>query len=292
MQPIKYIIRKRAIGDVLWMEPVIAAMAKKYKKVIVYSLYNELFENYPLSNVIFKTKLSFFEKVFCRIEEWLGSRFFFINLQGAYENNPGVHLLSAYYKKAGLNEPLVYPELYLSKAEKAAQLITASKYVVLHIENYGAAYNFRNIYGVNWIAVVKHLKNSGYHVVQIGKRNNEVEGVQFIETSLRELMSVINGCSFFIGSDSAPSHFSACLKKPAVIFFGAVNPWYRHIQDQFKGNIMQANCEYAHCYHIQPPYKQVCLLKTEAEREMPKCCVHTTENVKTHIDLIIKKYSL
>ena len=93
MLSIKYIIRKRAIGDVLWMEPVIAAMSKKYKKVIVYSLYNELFENYPYPNVIFKSRLSFLEKVFCRIEKLLHTRFFFIDLQGAYENHPHEHSL-------------------------------------------------------------------------------------------------------------------------------------------------------------------------------------------------------
>jgi ADP-heptose:LPS heptosyltransferase len=292
MLSIKYIIRKRAIGDVLWMEPVIAAMAKKYKKVIVHSLYNELFENYPYANVIFKSRLSFFEKVFCRIEKLLNTSFFFIDLQGAYENHPQEHLLSAYYKKAGQNMPMVYPSLYLSEKEKSKHLIQSQKYVVLHIENYGDEHKFRNIYAVNWEAVVAHLNNAGYHVVQIGKKANEVKGSEFVETNLRELMSVINACSFFIGSDSAPSHFSACLQKPAIIFFGSVNPWFRHIKELFKGAIMQSNCEYANCYHIQQPYKQVCLLKTAEERMMPKCCVHSTEDVNKQIELIIQKYSV
>ena len=188
--------------------------------------------------------------------------------------------------------PLVYPSLYLSAEEKSKRLIRSDKYVVLHIENYGAEYNFRNIYAVNWEAVVTNLNNEGYHVVQIGKKANEVKGVEFVETSLRELMSVINACSFFIGSDSAPSHFAACLQKPAIIFFGSVNPWFRHIKGLFKGIILQGNCEYANCYHIQQPYQQVCVLKTAEERMIPKCCVHSTENVNEQINLIIQKYSV
>ncbi len=38
-----YLVRKRALGDVLWIEPVIRALAAKHKKVVVVTLFNDLF---------------------------------------------------------------------------------------------------------------------------------------------------------------------------------------------------------------------------------------------------------
>ena len=34
---LKYIVRKRQLGDVLWAEPIIDEIALKYKKVIVHT---------------------------------------------------------------------------------------------------------------------------------------------------------------------------------------------------------------------------------------------------------------
>lgn len=59
---IKYIVRKRQLGDVLWIEPIIDEIALKYKKVIVHTKYNEIFNNYKHKNVIFKKSLTFLKK--------------------------------------------------------------------------------------------------------------------------------------------------------------------------------------------------------------------------------------
>ena len=41
---LKYIVRKRQLGDVLWAEPIIDEIALKYKKVIVLiTIFNSLF---------------------------------------------------------------------------------------------------------------------------------------------------------------------------------------------------------------------------------------------------------
>ena len=119
----------------------------------------------------------------------------------------------------------------------------------------------------------------------------EIDGVQTVKTTIREMISLINGSSFFIGIDSGPSHIAASLGIPALIFFGAVNPSYRHFSQLFKGSFLQQYCEFAGCYHEQVSATGVeCRLV--GDNGIPKCSLHTTEYVISNIDLLIKKFQI
>ena len=284
---VKYIIRKRALGDVLWIEPVIAALAAKNKKLIVHTKYNALFENYPFTNVTFKEKLSFFEKLLVRIEGLLGTKIVSINLDKSYEQNPTVHFLNAYQTKAGLPAINQYPNIFISEKEKKNRIIDG-KYLVLHLESF-ASKPFRQIYGVDWTRVIEHLTIMGFKVVQIGVNDKPLPGAITVKTTLRELISLIYNCRFFIGLDSGPSHIAAALGKPAIIFFGAVNPFLRHFPDLFKGILVKQPCEYDGAATTLNYETLECTQTNKAGA--PQCCIYTTDFVISKTDELLKRYA-
>lgn len=284
----KYIIRKRQIGDALWIEPVIRQLSKKYKKVYVHTKYNELFNNYPYPNVIFKNRLSFAEKVLSKIERFLHTAFFFINLEMAYEESPQEHFLHAYQRAAHLPPTIEYPELYLSQEEKNKKIVPFDKYVVLHLDSVHSR-NFRKIYGADWSLIIAYIESKGFKVVQLGEKSIDIGSGQSISTNLRDLMAVIQNSSFFIGIDSSPSHFAASLKVPSLIFFGSVNPLFRHFPKMFKGFFLQQPCEFAGCYHTAPS-KTGIRCRLVGDDGIPKCSLHSSEYVIKNIDLLLKQF--
>lgn len=286
-KPFIYLVRKRALGDVLWIEPVIRQLATRYKKVIVHTKHNELFLNYPLPNVIFREKLGLAEKLLWKLESFFNTSLFCISLEKAYEKRPKMHFLNAYQLQAGLPVTREYPQLYLSAAELEMNPVAAKKYAVLHIESFSDK-NYRKVYGVNWDNVVQCLIEKGYTVVQLGKNPAPLTNVLHVRTSIREMMVVIKKSSLFIGIDSGPSHIAASLGTPALLFFGAINPDYRHFRELLKGHILQQACEFAGCYHTSQKEEADCRLVGNSG--IPKCSLHTTEYVRDQIDSVIKAF--
>lgn len=290
-RPFVYLVRKRALGDVLWIEPVIRALAARNKKVIVYTTVNELFANYPLSNVVFRNKLNIFEKACRAIEFFCKTAFFFIDLDNAYEEKPKEHFLHAYEEKAGLPLTREYPSLYLNIEEEKRPSLPEGKYAVLHLESMTAK-NYRKVYGVDWEKVAGHIRQKGLTLYQVGNNPPPIPGVTHIKTSIREMIRLIRHSSFFIGLDSGPSHIAASLGIPSLIFFGAVKPELRHFPELFKGHFLQQYCEFAGCYHdiTNSRYGPDC--KLVGNEGIPKCSLHTSGYVTEHIDRLITEYSL
>ncbi|WP_153798741.1 glycosyltransferase family 9 protein [Foetidibacter luteolus] len=283
----KYIIRKRQIGDVLWIEPIIREYAKKNKKIVVHTKFNELFDNYPHKNVIFKKELNLFEKIFSNAERLLGTRVVFVNLDFSYERKPKTPLLHAYQDRAGIPRVNQYPRIYLNKDEMHSDSV-GKCYVILHIETFSDR-NYRRVFGIDWGLIIKHMNDLGYEVIQIGKNPEYIPGAQVIKTNLRQLSALIGKSSFFIGIDSGPSHIAASFGVPSLIFFGAVNPLLRHFPELFKGFFLQQYCEFAGCYHnVVSKNGPICRLVGEAG--IPKCSNHTTGYVLKYIDKLIDTY--
>jgi ADP-heptose:LPS heptosyltransferase len=273
-----YLVRKKAIGDVLWIEPVIRELATRYKKVIVFTKFPELFLNYPLQNVRFISRLNIFEKILIKTERFFKTSFFSINLNKSYEEKPLQHFLNAYQAKAGLPVKHDYPFIYLSEEEKKYEQGPIGKYVVLHIEESVKKLNTRRIYGINWVEVVNYLINKGYQVIEVGSASSNIPGTIFMQTPLRELICLINKSSFFIGIDSGPAHIAVSLKKPVVLFFGSVNPAFRFFPEQVNGFILQHYCEFAGCYHLaKEPLELSCRIVGEAG--VPPCANFSSAEV-------------
>jgi ADP-heptose:LPS heptosyltransferase len=282
---IKYIIRKRAMGDVLWIEPVIRALAEKNKQLIVHTKFNSLFENFPYQNVFFKNELSLWEKCLIFFEKKTGLHFFTLNLDEAYEIRPHLHLLNAYQEKAGLPKTSEYPKLYLS-AEEQQNRVIRDKYVVLHLESFSSK-SYRQIFGVDWHKIVSFFSERGLKVIQIGLNSHPIENTISLKTSLRELISLLYHCEYFIGLDSGPSHIAASFRKPSMIFFGAINPDTRHFRSLFRGFLIKQSCEYDNNYKkIISNEDLPCLLSSDPK--IAKCCIYTTDTILLKVNELLK----
>ena len=277
-----YLIRRKALGDVLWIEPVIRQLSKKHRKVIVYTKFNPLFENYPAHNVIFKNKLNVVEKLL----GWL-KVFKFILLDKAYEARPQMHFLHAYQLEAGVPQKDEYPRLYLNDAERK-EFSHEKPYVVLHI-NTPSEKNYRKVYGINWEDVVAFLRSKNLQVISPGSQINPIPGVKYCNTSIRQLIALIYNASLFIGIDSGPSHIAASLNIPSILFFGSVNPAYRHFEKQHNAVIMQKPCVYAGCYHTPTKELHGNTCKLVGNEGMPPCTFHTTKELIDNLNKLILK---
>jgi hypothetical protein len=267
------------------MEPVVRRLARDYFRVVVVTPYAELFDNYPLKNVLFVKKLHPLLKMLREISKALFGSAGFLDLGMVYEKSPGMHILRAYLNHAGYSsEPLSYPRIYLSDKELAR--CEPSRTVVLHLFPPSAQKNFRTVVGIDWVAVKHYLAEKGYHVIGITDTAVQSEFYHAqCSPSLRELIMLIQRSALFIGLDSGPSHIAAALGKPAIIFFGSVNPKYRHIVERFNGVIMQKPCQYAGCFHsVQEMSKRKCLIVDDSQPA--PCCIFTTQELLAAVERI------
>jgi len=281
---IKYIVRKRQLGDVLWIEPIIDEIALKYKKVIVHTKYNEIFNNYKHKNVIFKKELNIFEKILHALENFFNTSILFISLENTYEKDSKKHILNAYQKKSKLEISEKYPKIYFSEEERMKNIVHFDNYVVIHLESFSSR-NYRKVYGIEWDKITSYLTEKGFKIILIGKNKYEFENTIYIKTNLREAMLLINKAKFFIGIDSFPSHVAASLGIPALIFFGAIDPAYRHFKSIFKGEFLQQKCEFNGCYHTDKKNEVTC--KIVGNDGIPKCSLHDNNYILKNIEKLI-----
>ena len=286
MKLFKYIQRKTALGDVLWIEPIIRKLAAEYVKVIVITPLIDVFRNYPLKNVTFKKEFNPLEKIMRELSRVFFKNAGFLNLVWAYERSPMMHIARAYFIKAGYpEEPLSYPRLYVTADEIKKAPVTP--YILIHLHPDSSQKNYRTIHGVDWKCIKEYAERRGFEVIGIG--NDAQENTFYthvINPNLRELIAYIHGCALFIGLDSGPSHIAAAFHRPALVFFGSVNPEYRLLLDNFTGKVMQKPCVYAGCYHSAAGWSER-KCKIVGEEGGPPCCTFTTSEVITAVESLI-----
>ncbi len=284
-----YIYRSGGMGDVLWLEPVLQQLSIQHKKVYLYTNFYELFENYPIKNVIVKKIPSGFFRIFLKLLNFFSTKKKYHRLDGyCYEAFPKMHFLNAYQTYFNLVNTQKYPNIYLSDIEHSNKLINEQQYAVIHLEP-NAQLNFRKVYGVNWNDVVANLDTLGMKTIVVGNKPEPIYGAQIFKGSIRELIQVIKNAEIFIGVDSGPSHIAASLKVKSLIFFGAVNPNYRHFAKFFNGLFLQQPCEFAGCYHeVISSAGQSC--KLVGDQGIPKCCKHSTESIIYSIKQLLHKH--
>ncbi|MBK7883547.1 MAG: hypothetical protein IPJ81_06910 [Chitinophagaceae bacterium] len=168
-----------------------------------------------------------------------------INLDMAYEVKPCQNYQKSYFEFCGIKDytltrPILWP--LVDEVTKPFK-----KYVVIHNDDRSTPH--RNILGVDWKKVQKHLEALGYFVLQIGSGNNKCGQHYNTFGKVGVLKWLIAGCDFFIGEDSAPAGIAVAYNKPCILFFGSVNPDYIH-PDLTNVEIIQSNCDKAGCWHI------------------------------------------
>lgn len=207
--------RSHALGDVLTVEPMLEYFHKKGFRVVLDTNYENwlMFASHPFP----VAHISHIHPDTPRRT---------IELDMAYEIKPKQLRLHSYYDFASvpMEERIIRnPKLRLNiPITKETKLF--NKYFVLHTDMRNEAY--RNIYGVDWREVVKHLNEKGYTVIHAGAgKHDPIEGAIEMRTPTTPfLMWLIAGADGFIGIDSGISHLASAFDIPSVIFYGSVNP--------------------------------------------------------------------
>lgn len=272
-KPTIIIKRSGALGDIILAEPIMKHYYMNNYNVVL-DIPNEAFEMF--NNHYFPLKhISQFDSGRIKAEKT-------INLDLAYEVKPKQNRLKSYFQFCGIKEyKLIRPILYPLVDDKTKMF---KKYAVLHIDNKPIPH--RNIFGVNWKTVKKHLEAYGYNVIQIGKEEHESVGIEMNTPSIGFLKFLIAGCDIFLGIDSGPLNIAMAYNKPCVGFFGSVNPEYVY-PDLTNLQVIQQPCIKQHCYHNSI---STIGIDCEFDKNMPPCCIAETEQVIESINnLHIKK---
>ncbi len=265
-QPFKETIvfkRHHALGDVIMMEPV---MEHFYKQG-----YNIAIDTLPELNRVY------FQHYFpVTPKEYLHPKLPYreINLDMAYEIKPKQSVLQSYFEMAEVDIPVLRNSRLFIRAGDRQKLF--NKYAVIHINETDMPY--RNIYGLEWSAVVKYLENNGYLVFQIGKGVTTPVATYLNTMNLEFTMFFISGADLFIGSDSGPAQIAVGFNIPSVIFFGSVNPELRY-HNFFNIQVVQTACpkkETEHCYH-----NSIDVVGSHCvyNKELPPCTQYTSTQV-------------
>lgn len=263
--------RPAALGDCLIMEPLLRHFAMQGYNIVVdipieyYQLYNQHY--FPIKHI------SQFDsgRIPARI----------IDLTYAYEAKPRQNYLKSYFEFAGVkNFKLSRPQLYPLESGKTRYF---EKYAIVHIDSRDTEY--RNIFGVDWSKVQRHLEALGYIVLQIGKNEHDICGFQLNTASIGIMKHWISGASLFIGVDSGPSNIALAYNIPSVLLFGSVNPDYIH-PDLTGTVVIQQKCIYQNCWHIPGSTNGKACVFNETK---PPCCVSSYEEVIDGINKLQQK---
>ncbi len=271
-RPSIIIKRTAALGDCLILEPVMRYYAMKGYNVVLdiplsfFDLYTQHY--FPVKHI------SKFDKGRIKPEKE-------VNLDLAYEVKPRQNYLKSYFEFCGITDyELTRPTLYPLVDAKTKMF---KKYAVVHIDERETTH--RNIFGVKWDKIQRHLEAYGYTVIQIGKGGHEVCGIEINTPSVGYMKFLIAGCDLFIGIDSAPAGIAVAYNKPCILFFGSVNPDYIH-PDLTGVHVIQQKCVNQNCWHIEGGTNGVpCIF----DEQKPPCCISSTEEVIDAINLFHKR---
>ncbi len=269
-QPFKehiVIQRTGALGDVIQTEPVLEYFHKQGNPVVLQTT-PSFFNVFAMHHFPVISYERFDKQARHRV----------INLDMAYEIKPRQLHLKSYFEAAGITDyTLRNPKLRYNISNE--NRLFKQKYVVIHIDRRETEH--RNQYGVDWNVVREYLKVRGYLVIQVGKNEHDVAGIEFNCHSELVLMWVMAGASLFIGADSGPSHIAVALGIPAIILFGSVNPHYIHA-DMTNITALYSPCPInkQFCWHDQISTTGV---ECEVNKKMPPCCIYDTQELVTKI---------
>ncbi|HCJ82832.1 MAG TPA: hypothetical protein DHV52_00610 [Parachlamydiales bacterium] len=266
------LVRNIGFGDNIWTEPLVRHLLAQGEEVLVQIAHPCIFDHYPSTRLFVNCLEKFFP-----MKNWP------IDLK--FQEMPRMHYLEAFRQQAGISDlPLSYPKLYLSEEEKQRKI--SHKYVIFHLDKYQNIQNFRNVYGVHWEKVIRYLRSRKLESIQISGKGLDLITTWFPTQDLRQVMSLIYNSELFIGLDSGPSHIAASMGIPSVIFFGSVNPKFRHL-DEHKKVFLQSPCPWAHCYH-EMPYSFGQLCRFVQEHEPPPCCIYDADRVIEAVSTLIQ----
>lgn len=278
MKSTVYIRRSGALGDVILVQPILEYLLNEGNQVIFVSRFAGIFK--PRPGLTLRLNLN-------RMDRWryhLQKLFFrtnvrWIELDGAYENNPHLSISEAYCRAAGIKEESgkVNGDAFVRDLDFK---LPDQPYILFHLQAPSCQLNYRSIHGVDWVKVAQVLTQKGHSCIELMESDAHRTPILplFIEHNIAQLFQLMPSAAAFVGLDSAPAHIAVTDGVPAFIFFGSVNPALRLDMRTFRGHIFQNACEYARCYHTVKGTRGV-YCRVVGDEGMPPCCTFETDEV-------------
>jgi hypothetical protein len=205
-------------------------------------------------------------------------------LDGSYEAVPKQLHLQTYFDVAGIKDGIIKAPQLDFRITPSNKLFKKSAIIHYDLRGQGG----RNIYGVDWEAIVRFLLDNGYSVFQCGEGQHEpIKGAIEIKTvTLNLLQYVVGSSDLFIGADSGVSHIAVATGVPSVIFFGSVKAEYIH-PDLSKVCVIDNGicCDLPKCWHEVPDGTEG--MKCYIDESCPPCSVFKTGFVLQKISKFI-----
>lgn len=207
--------RQGAMGDALLITPVIDAIAAKLpeSRIWIETQAVDLFMHNP-------------KVVGVSRHPWSGGPHLLIDLDMAYENLPGIHIVEAYRQVASkaIGDELEV-ELVTSLPladEHWTPNLPGGPWVGIHCEN--TTWPGKNWPHARWSELIAWLRADGWKVVLVGASQDAK--VPFdrdlrVETGPMDLAAALAECKLFIGHDSFPMHVAQSQGVPVIGLFGA-----------------------------------------------------------------------
>jgi ADP-heptose:LPS heptosyltransferase len=225
--------RNMALGDVIQIAPIVKALYTKYNGncyIDVSTRYPEVFKNNPYvrsAKPIAETNTTQYNVV--------------VNLDWAYELDPGIHIQDAYKNVALGSLETIDGSINLYSTDEDTNTIKEylesnninGKYIVLHMRQVGIV-DGRNFPIDFWSDVVELiLDTTDAVIIQVGSGNDlSFDGDDRLFNALgvftiHQLKELIAKSAVFVGSDSAPIHVAYSTDVPVVGLFTTVKSQYR-----------------------------------------------------------------
>jgi glycosyltransferase involved in cell wall biosynthesis len=236
--------RTGAMGDVLWMTPVIRQMKRDCPelKIHVYTEYPEILRGNPDVASAGPVRDSFDEA-----ENK-------IDLDLSYEMNPKQHCVLTYAEKCGVKITDWLPRVYLNDQEGnlADRIVGNGKWAALHVGPDDCI--GRTLTPILVDRIVGYLSAHDWNIFPIQKG----------EYTFHELAAIISSCGLFVGADSLPMHLAQSARIPTVGIFGSISPenWLIPNVAYFKGvtaDPMKVGCLGCHKEYPVPRTGPFCI---------------------------------
>lgn len=207
--------RQAAMGDALLITPIIDALAIRFPKspIHVETQFVDLFMHNPKVQSVTRNK-------------YPGGKHLLVNLDMAYENEPGAHIIEG-YRQAAQNQ--TGTQLVVDRrttivwdADPFGHNFLSGHWVGIHCEP--TTWPGKNWPSDRWAQVIEWLRAQGLKVALVGA--SKETHVPF-DLDLRtftaplDLAAALSHCVLFIGHDSFPLHVAQSQGVPVVGLFGA-----------------------------------------------------------------------
>ena len=208
------IVRRGAIGDVLYTTSIVKALHKKYPKTPITYMTScpQLIKNNPyIDKIVRSADVGSFEKV--------------IYLK--YEDIPNKNLIAVMAVQADVKLKDKRLEIYIGGNHSKERV--ERKKITIHT---GRTWKSREWPLNRFREVVGHFISKGYKIVELGDKKTKLTGIAGTidarDLDWNMVVTHIAESEFFFGLDSAPSVIAKALEVPAFIIYGCVDPATRY----------------------------------------------------------------